>query len=69
MALPLSEVLALAEKHLNNGATMASSAELCLREAKACTTEAFAYTWAQKSLRYSVGIFHPDYKRVQRLMK
>lgn len=59
------EVIQLARKHANNGSEMQSSAQLCLKDAEAlqfqnkCTE---ARNRAVKSLQYSVGIFHPDYK-------
>lgn len=56
----------LARKHVGNGAAMESSARLCLADAVALQdagnlTDAKAR--AVKSLAYSVGIFHADYKR------
>ena len=59
------EVIQLARKHANNGAAMQSSAQLCLRDAEALQfagKTASARNCAVKSLEYSVGIFHPDYK-------
>ena len=51
----------LAEKwaHMND------SAKLCLRDAYACIAsgrEEYAAGRALESLRYSVGVFHPDYR-------
>lgn len=62
-----SKAIILARKHVGNGAAMESSARLCLSDAvtqhDAGNLDA-AYMWAKKSLAYSVGIFHADYKRV-----
>lgn len=61
------QVIELARKHANNGAAMQSSAQLCLRDAEAlqaagrCTE---ARNRAVKSLQYSIGVLHPDYKAV-----
>lgn len=55
----------LARKHLNNGAVMGSSAKLCLMDALKCWDKgkySNAHAHAVKSLAYSVGIFHADYK-------
>jgi len=56
----------LARKHVGNGAAMESSARFCLADAivqlDAGNLDA-AHMWAKKSLSYSVGIFHADYKR------
>lgn len=61
-----TDVIALARKHVGNGAAMDSSARLCLSDAIANLEEG-NYSGAQRraldSLRYSVGIFHADYKR------
>lgn len=59
------EVIQLARKHVNNGSPMQSSAELCLKDAEALQYEgkcAAARNRAVKSLQYSVGIFHEDYR-------
>ena len=63
------EILALARRHVSNGAAMESSARLCLSDA----IQAFenghldeAHASAVRSLRYSVGIFSPDYQRAAR---
>ncbi len=58
-------VIELAEKHLGTGA-MISSAELCLSDAMAYLAEGnydYSRRRALKSLQYSVGLFHEDYKR------
>ena len=65
--LDTSAILALARKHVGNGAEMESSARLCLADAVALAArgEALkAQDRARKSLAYSVGIFHDDYIRV-----
>ena len=59
------EVIQLARKHANNGALMQSSAQICLNDAEALQAQGKcveARNRAVKSLQYSVGIFHPDYK-------
>jgi hypothetical protein len=59
-----TQIIALAEKHANNGAVMQSSAELCLADASRMIhyfRENDAKARAIKSLAYSVGICHPDY--------
>ena len=60
-----NNVIILARKHIGQG-DMVSSAELCLASA----VEAYnngdyntAKIWALKSLKYSVGIFHADYRK------
>jgi len=62
-----NQTIILARKHVMQGnAPMQSSAELCLADAIAQYNEgAFdcARARAIKSLAYSVGAFHPDYKR------
>lgn len=58
-------VIALARKHVREGA-MASSAQLCLSDAVRLHlddgNEEAARARALKSLAYSVGMFHDDYK-------
>lgn len=66
---PTAEILRLARKHVDNGAVMASSARLCMAEAVASFNDGHydvAAARAVKSLAYSVGIFHPDYKKAAR---
>lgn len=60
-----TDVITLAKKHVNNGAVMRTSAQLCLDDAIRCIDKGMldsAKMWAIKSLGYSVGIFHPDYQ-------
>ncbi len=55
------EVLALARKHLSN-----DSSRLCLADAVALEEKGeleYAKARALKSLAYSVGVFHSDYKK------
>ena len=62
------EIIALARKHIGAG-TMESSARLCLADAIASYDHGaygIARDWAVKSLRYSIGILAPDYKRAIR---
>jgi len=62
------EILDLARKHVNNGAAMASSALLCLRDAEGFAhagLEPIARNRAVDSLKYSVGIFHPDFAKAK----
>ena len=59
------EVIQLARKHANNGALMQSSAQICLNDAEALQAQGKcveARNRAVLSLRYSVGVFHPDYQ-------
>ena len=61
-----NQTIILARKHVANGAVMESSARLCLADAIALFdkgVEDFAKSRALKSLAYSVGMFHQDYKR------
>ena len=61
------EVIELARKHVNNGAVMQSSAQACLESAERLQAQGKcveARNRAVRSLQYSVGVFHPDYKRV-----
>lgn len=62
----VDKIIILARKHAGNGALMESSARHCLSEAVQRSDEgryAIARGWALRSLSYSVGVFHPDYKR------
>jgi hypothetical protein len=57
------QILILARRHLGKG-EMDSSARLCLNAAIAAKDDGsytFAKIWARKSIKYSVGIMHPDY--------
>jgi len=59
----VEEVIALAEAHVHEG-NMVSSSVSCLEDAKRHAKEGngpFAVRWAIWSLKYSVGVFHPDY--------
>jgi len=60
-----NQVIVLARKHLGKG-EMESSARLCLSDAIGCVENGLlehAKQRALKSLQYSVGIFHEDYRR------
>jgi hypothetical protein len=60
------EAVRLAQVNEHKGA-MASSAALCSADALACFNVGdytHAVARARESLRYSVGIFHPDYAKV-----
>lgn len=64
IAEAVDAVIALAERHAGNGAAMASSAQLCLADARrllAAGRRVSAYAAALRSLRYSVGILHGDH--------
>lgn len=66
---PTSEIIRLARKNVDNGAAMSSSARLCLAEAVSSFDDGHydvAAARAVKSLAYSVGIFHADYKKAAR---
>lgn len=60
----VSQILALARKHI--GGNMESSARLCLADAVKLYDAGdlkYARARALRSLEYSIGIFHPDYKK------
>lgn len=60
----VEKAIRLARKHVHEG-EMNTSVRLCLAEAlEAQEREDYqaALMWARKSLSYSVGIRHPDYK-------
>ena len=62
------KVIVLARKHVGNGAAMESSARLCLQDAvelHAAGNYDAAKARALKSLAYSVGVFHADYRRAE----
>jgi hypothetical protein len=60
------QIIQLARNHVGNGAAMESSARLCLADAIKHSDEGNyhrANLHAIKSLAYSVGILHPDYRK------
>ncbi len=60
------EAIVLARKHVDNGASMSSSALLCLSDAIELYDNGdfvLANANSVHSLAYSVGVFHNDYKR------
>ncbi len=66
--ITLNSLLILARKHLGTGATMDSSARLCFSDAlywyeNEMPDYTLARRYAVKSLAYSVGICHKDYRR------
>ena len=59
-------IITLARKYVSNGAAMESSARLCLADAIALYDDGdydYARSRALKSLRYSIGVFNPEYQR------
>lgn len=66
----VSKIIAIARKHLSTNHTMDSSARACLKDAieSMDIRQDFkaAKMWALKSIAYSVGYFHPDYKRCEK---
>lgn len=60
------QVIVTARKHVANGAAMESSARLCLADAVRLADDGdlqYARARAIDSLRYSIGILHPDFDR------
>lgn len=65
--MPLSQILVLARRHL--GGDMESSARVCLADAIEMLNVGRldrAEARALDSLKYSVGVFHPDYQKAAR---
>jgi hypothetical protein len=65
LTMTTDKVMALARKHLGKG-MMESSARLCLSDANHLFDRGlldYAKKRALDSLRFSVGIFHQDYKK------
>jgi len=61
----VDNMIRLARQHLCDNHSNESSARACLADALKAHDRgdsASARMWALKSLRYSVGIFHPAYK-------
>lgn len=68
MIQQVNKTIVLARKHISANPANESSARFCLNDAlRAVEREDYraAHMWALKSLAYSVGIFHADYKGVQ----
>ena len=68
MIQQVNKAIVLARKHIGADPANESSARFCLNDAlRAVEREDYraAHMWALKSLAYSVGIFHVDYKGVQ----
>jgi hypothetical protein len=62
---PCPDVIAIARRHVDNGAPMESSARLCLADAVVLNNHGEigrARGRALRSLAYSIGVHHPDYK-------
>lgn len=58
------DLINLARKHASNGSEMQSSAMLCLQDALCLFAQnkfAEARNRSLASLRYSIGVLHPDY--------
>lgn len=67
----VSQILRLARKNVDNDMPMQSSARFALSEAIAAEYRGdinAAKQWGLKSLAYSVGIFHADYKKAEKYM-
>ena len=61
-----NQTIILARKHALNDCAMQSSAMLCLSDAIALQNDGAltqAKARALRSLQYSIGAFHPDFKR------
>ena len=67
----MDKALRLARKHVHEG-TMNSSVRFAMAEAIAASDRGdleAAIQWSAKSLSYSVGVGHRDYKTVQEMLK
>ena len=64
---PVCTALCIAERHTGNGSDNDADAVACLVSARKWEDPAKIVTWCQRSLSYSVGIFHADYKVVRDL--
>jgi len=65
--MTLPQALAIAEKHSNNGAEMQTSALMSIYQAKKLYDMGryeYVWGWIIRSIEYSVGRSHPDYKYV-----
>ena len=63
----LEMIMRIAETHIGAG-VMASSARLCLEDAKSCQAKGLTIRAAERaceSIAYSVGVFHLSYKRAK----
>ncbi len=66
----LDQIIALAAVYSNNGASMASSARICLSDAQILRQEGRlieSKARALRSLHYSIGVMHRDYIRATRV--
>jgi hypothetical protein len=64
MPMEAKQIIELARRHVNKG-TMSSSAKIALIDAIELEEEGRSIDAANRalsSLRYSVGVFHPDYQ-------
>jgi hypothetical protein len=67
--MDVDKIIILARKHVGNGAVMESSARVCLADAVRLYDEGdlrAARERALRSLIYSVGVFHADYRKATR---
>ena len=64
-----AQIISIAMTHVNNGAVMMTSAQLCLSDALKTTDDVSAAKQALRSLAYSVGILSPDYQRATGLVE
>ena len=66
--MSFDSAMEIASSNLGKG-NMISSAKFCLEDASSCWEDPayknYAKKWILKSLAYSVGVFHPDYKTVE----
>jgi hypothetical protein len=61
-----TEAISLAKEHQDKG-SMVSSAKSCIADAEKCFNDGldfYAMRWALESLKYSVGVFSPDYQKL-----